>query len=52
MDADQAGQGAAAQIASLSRTARCIQVPLGKDVNEFYLLAGQEAVREWVEGIV
>lgn len=48
MDADQAGQGAAAQIASLSRAARCVQVPQGKDVNEFYLLAGQEAVRDWI----
>lgn len=51
MDADHAGQGAAAQIASLSRAARCIQVPQGKDVNEFYLLVGHEAVREWVEEI-
>lgn len=51
MDADQAGQGAAAQIASLSRAARCIQVPQGKDVNEFYLLAGHEVVRKWI-GVV
>ncbi len=52
MDADQAGQGAAAQISSLSQAARCVQVPQGKDVNEFYLLAGYEVVREWVVSMV
>lgn len=51
MDGDQAGQGAAAQIAHLSRVARCIQVPQGKDVNEFYMMAGHEAVRGWIEGV-
>ncbi|MBZ0277637.1 MAG: toprim domain-containing protein [Anaerolineae bacterium] len=51
MDADQAGQGAASQIASLSQAARCIQVPQGKDVNEFYLMGGYGVVREWIKTI-
>lgn len=49
MDADQSGQGAAAQIASLSRAVRSVQVPQGKDVNDFYLSAGQEAVINWIK---
>lgn len=52
MDADQAGAGAAAQIASLSQAVRCVQVPQGKDVNEFYLSAGQAAVQAWMRGTV
>lgn len=40
-----------ALIVHLSRAARCIQVPQGKDVNEFYMMAGHEAVRGWVEGV-
>ncbi len=52
MDSDQAGQGAAAQIAGLSQAARCVQVPQGKDINEFHLLAGYEAVRGWITDVV
>jgi DNA primase len=48
MDADQAGEGAAAQISSLSQAARCVQVPQGKDLNDFYLIAGSATVRGWL----
>lgn len=37
------------QITGLSRAARCIQVPGGKDVNEFYMIAGQTAVTNWIK---
>lgn len=49
MDDDQAGQGASEQISSLSRAVKCIQVPQGKDINEFYLMAGQAPVGEWIK---
>ncbi len=49
MDADQAGEGAASQIVSLSQATRCIQVPQGKDVNAFYQLAGHNAVLKWID---
>jgi DNA primase len=48
MDADQAGEGAAAQISGLSRAARCVQVPQGKDINDFYNQAGHENVQTWL----
>ena len=48
MDNDQAGQGASEQIAGLSQATRCIQVPQGKDVNEFYILSRHETVRNWI----
>lgn len=51
MDDDPAGQGAAAQIRMLSQAARCVQVPVGKDVTEFFLLAGHEALRAWIEEV-
>ncbi|MBZ0292773.1 MAG: toprim domain-containing protein [Anaerolineae bacterium] len=49
MDDDQAGQGASEQISSLSRAVKCIQVPQGKDINEFYLMAGQAPVGDWIK---
>ncbi len=48
MDADAAGAGAAAQLAQLSRAVTCVQVPVGKDVNDFFLTAGLNSVRSWV----
>jgi DNA primase len=51
MDADQAGEGAAAQLSQLSRAARCVQVPQGKDINEFYQHAGHQAVHDWIHQI-
>jgi len=52
MDDDQAGQGASEKIVGLSQASRTIQVPLGKDVNDFYLLVGQGIVRDWISAII
>ncbi len=48
MDDDTAGQGASENIAGLSQATQCIQVPQGKDVNDFYLLAGHDTVHSWI----
>lgn len=48
MDDDQAGQGASEKIAGLSQATQCIQVPQGKDVNDFYILAGHDTVHSWI----
>lgn len=52
MDEDQAGQGTSEKIAGLSQATQCIQVPQGKDVNDFYLLSGHEIVRDWINAII
>jgi len=52
MDADEAGRGAAEQIASLSRATQCVQVPQGKDVNDFYLEAGHQVTRHWITDLI
>lgn len=52
MDADDAGDGAGAALAALSGAVRRVQVPRGKDVNEFRLLAGEDAVRGWLAALV
>jgi DNA primase len=49
MDADQAGQEAAEQISGLSQAVKCVRVPRGKDINEFYLMAGQADVDDWIK---
>ena len=51
MDADVAGENAAKQLAAVSNAVRCVQVPAGKDVNEFYLTAGGEAVTAWLREV-
>jgi len=48
MDADAAGAGAAAQLMAISGAVQSVQVPMGKDMNAFYLRAGEDVVREWV----
>ena len=48
MDADDAGIKAAAEIAAISRAVRVAQVPIGKDLNEFYLHSGKQTVYEWL----
>jgi DNA primase len=48
MDDDQAGQGASEKIAGLSQATQCIQVPQGKDVNNFYIVAGHNTVHNWI----
>jgi DNA primase len=48
MDADSAGAKASAEIAAISSAVRVAQVPIGKDLNEFYLRAGRKVVYEWL----
>ena len=52
MDADAAGAGAAAQLEALSGAVKCVQVPLGKDLNEFYQQAGENGVKEWLQTMI
>jgi DNA primase len=52
MDEDNAGQGAVEQIRNLSRAVTCIQVPYGKDVNDFYRLSGREIIRNWISELI
>jgi DNA primase len=52
MDDDQAGRGASEKIAGLSQASQCIHIPMGKDVNDFYLLSGHEIVRDWISAII
>ena len=49
MDADEAGEKAAAEIATLSRAVKRVQVPLGKDMNEFYRLTSSPAAYDWLK---
>ncbi|QPC81667.1 hypothetical protein G4Y79_18525 [Phototrophicus methaneseepsis] len=51
MDEDQACQGAIAQIYTLSRAVQHIQVPQGKDINDFYLIESLGIVTEWIQNI-
>lgn len=51
MDEDQAGQGAVAQISTLSRAVKDVQVPQGKDINDFYLIAGNKNIRQWINEV-
>lgn len=51
LDDDGAGTRATEVLKALSSRVRSIQVPAPhKDVNEFYLAEGVEAVRAWIEG--
>lgn len=52
MDEDQAGAGAASMIAGLSQAMKRVQVPQGKDVNDFYLLAGRQGVLRWIQAMI
>ncbi|MBE2272542.1 MAG: toprim domain-containing protein [Anaerolinea sp.] len=52
MDADAAGAGAATQLAALSGAVRCVQVPSGKDLSEYYQQAGENTVKEWLQRMV
>ena len=51
MDVDEAGEKAAAEIATLSYAAKSVQVPMGKDMNEFYLRAGKRLAGEWLKQV-
>ncbi len=52
MDDDGAGEGAAAEIEALSGAVKRAQVPQGKDVNDYFLLAGHHAVYAWLKSLV
>ncbi len=52
MDADAAGAGAAAQLAALSGAVRCLQVPSGKDLSDFYQQPGENVVKEWLQTVI
>ena len=52
MDNDKAGQGASEKITGLSQATQPIQVPYGKDENEFYLLSGHETVYKWITELI
>ncbi|WP_350341672.1 hypothetical protein [Candidatus Flexifilum breve] len=49
MDADAAGAGASAQLAALSGAVKSVQVPSGKDLNEFYQQTGETVVKAWLQ---
>jgi DNA primase len=51
MDADAAGEKAAAEIMTISAAVKRVQVPQGKDMNEFYLRAGQSLASEWLKQV-
>lgn len=48
MDADEAGQAAASQLASSSGVAHVISVPDQKDLNDYAQAVGSEAATEWL----
>jgi hypothetical protein len=50
MDADAAGEAATSELATLSKAVKRVRVPLGKNMNEFYRLAGEQTVRDWFKG--
>jgi len=47
-DTDEAGTEAAAFLTTLSRAARIITPPIGKDLTEFFLFAGAERTTTWL----
>lgn len=47
-DDDEAGVRAAEAIMQVLSGCRSVQLPKWKDVNEFYLMEGREALREWI----
>lgn len=51
MDEDPAGEVAVKQINSLSCAVKRINVPKGKDINDFYMLANHGIVYEWITSI-
>ncbi len=49
VDNDPAGQTAAAELQTLSQSVKVIQVPTGKDLNDFYLAVGGLKAADWLE---
>lgn len=52
MDSDQAGMKAAAGIALLSSAVQVVQVPVGKDLTELFMMAGNQVVCEWLRQVI
>ncbi|PJF28278.1 MAG: hypothetical protein CUN53_00935 [Phototrophicales bacterium] len=52
MDDDEAGWRAAEVLHELMPSCKPVQLPKWKDVNEFYLMEGREALREWISKLV
>ena len=48
LDADQAGVKAAAEISLLSSAVQVVQVPIGKDMTEFYVTTGKQTACKWL----
>lgn len=48
MDVDEAGEKAAVEISIISHAVKNIQVPIGKDLNEFYRLASAPVACDWL----
>lgn len=51
-DADAAGQAAVAKLQAISKSVVPVQVPEGKDVNDYYLAVGEDRFYEWIQEIV
>lgn len=51
VDDDEAGQRAADSLGKFTQCLRLVQVPVGKDVNEFYIKEGFRGVRTWIKEI-
>jgi DNA primase len=47
-DSDAAGAEAAQHLATISRAVRLMHIPVGKDLNEFYLHDGHDGVLAWL----
>ncbi len=48
---DTAGAKAAEELSVLSGAVMRVQVPSGKDLNEFYQQAGENTVKEWLQNV-
>jgi len=48
MDADEAEERTASEIDPLSPAVKRVQVPELKDMNDFYLRAGKQAIAAWL----
>ena len=51
-DADAAGEKAAAAIATLSSAVKRVQLPMGKDMNDFYRRTSHQAACAWLKRLV
>ncbi len=52
MDEDAAGSKALAKLRAISYAVRPVQVPVGKDINDFYREVGEDGFRAWVMEVI